>query len=306
MAAQYGLPPEFVGRIMNLSDLNAIENRQIKAAPTVRTTTDPLGLTTQSVTTKELPQYGGGPARPAGSAPRGQARPAVPGGGGGANSVNNIAQQLVEGTMDPSQLPRRSAAYLQILDKANAYSQQKYGKPFDIAQATTDYKFANEPATQNTLKYLNSLTGSQAGKGNLDKLVSQSDALSRTDFPALNNAEAWARLQTGDPQIAGYRTTVLEVADQVAKILQGGGTGSGTSDTKLQQAASLFSIGFTKDQMRQTASDLRDLLGNRKRELIGGNRYLQKQFSGSSSGGGTNGQPTHIWTPNGLQPVGAK
>lgn len=185
--------------------------------------------------------------------------------------------------MDPSQLRKDAKAYPIILDRASQYSQQKYGKPFDIAQATIDYDYAKNTQTQNTLKYLNSLTGNPQTKtqGNLDKLIAMSDSIPRTPFPPVNDVEAWAKLKGGSGPMAAYAATITEVSDQVAKILQGGGSGSGTSDAKLRQAAELFQKGFNKEQIRDVATTLRDLLGNRKRELIGDNRYLQKQYGGS-------------------------
>jgi len=210
------------------------------------------------------------------------------GGAGGGLTADNFAQQsplhsqaqqLVDGLLDPSQLSKRHQTYNQVLSLAQQYSQMKYGQPFNAAQAQLDYKFAGNVGTQNTLKYLNSLTGADNKSGNLGKLIQTSDKINRTDFPALNDAAAWARLSTGDPMISRYHTDVIEVADQVAKILQGGGTGNATSDTKLKQAQELFRAGFSKDQMRGVADELRGLLANRKTELIGSNRYLQRQFS---------------------------
>ncbi len=93
-------------------------------------------------------------------------------------------------------------------------------------------------------------------------------------LPALNNVEQWAKLQTGDPQMAAYYATITEVSDQVAKILQGGGTGSGTSDAKLAQAQALFQKGFTPAQIIAVASSLKDLLSNRAKGVIGDNPYL--------------------------------
>jgi hypothetical protein len=194
----------------------------------------------------------------------------------GSWNANSIPVSLVDGNMDPSQLSKRSADYNAKLQQANEYSQQKYGRPFDIAKAQSDYKFATNPQTQNTLKYLNSLTGSDNRSGNLAALVSQSNKITRTTFPALNDTAAWARLQTGDPAMASYYAAVTEVSDQVAKILQG--SGGGTSDAKLKQASELFDKGFTKDQITGVASTLRTLLANRKSELVGDNRYLQKQY----------------------------
>lgn len=197
----------------------------------------------------------------------------------GSWNPNGIPVAMVEGNMDPSQLSKRSKDYDTKIEQANAYSMQKYGKPFNIAQAQSDYKYATAPQTQNTLKYLNSLTGPDGNAGNLGELIKSSNSVSRTQFPALNDAAAWARLESGDPGITAYRTTALEVADQAAKILQGGGTGSGTSDAKLKQASEIFDSGFTKGQIQANAQTLRTLLANRKKEMIGDNRYLTKQYS---------------------------
>ena len=108
-----------------------------------------------------------------------------------------------------------------------------------------------------------------------------------TQFPALNDTAAWVRLQAGDPKMAAYYATVTEVADQVAKIMQGGGTGGGTSDAKMKQATDLFDKGFNKDQITAIGTQLRNLLANRKKELIGGNRYLVKQFPNVVAPNGT-------------------
>lgn len=286
IAADYGLPADFVGKPLNLSQFSSLERTAIAAAPTTTTTTDTLGQSTTSTRKKQLPARIAPVAVP-GVTPAPAQRPAaVPGGAaatpaaalGGGTMIQSIAKQLVDGDMDPSQLTKRGNDFYPIMNAANQYSQQQYGKPFDVAKATTDYKFANEPSTQNTLRYLNSLTGRNNAGGNLDKLINISDSVGRTRFPAINDVENWTRLQTGSQKIADYHTAVTEVADQVAKILQGGGSGSGTSDAKLNQAASLFASGFSADQLKGVASTLRDLLSNRKNELIGDNRYLQRYF----------------------------
>lgn len=193
-------------------------------------------------------------------------------------TAGSLAESLVEGNMDPSQLSKRSKDYHRDLKAANDYSMKKYGKPFDIAQATIDYKFAGTPATQNTLNYLNSLVGSDNKGGNLATLVDLSNKINRTEFPPLNDVQAWAKLNTGNRLMAQYHTAVTEVADQFAKIMQGGGTGNGTSDAKIKQGLDLFRTGFTKDQIAGVAETSRDLLSNRKKEMIGNNRYLIKQY----------------------------
>jgi hypothetical protein len=78
--------------------------------------------------------------------------------------------------------------------------------------------------------------------------------------------------------MAAYHAAVTEVADQVAKIMQGGGSGNGTSDAKMRQAMDLFNTGFNRDQIKSVASTLQTLLANRKQGLIGNNSYLQRRY----------------------------
>lgn len=196
----------------------------------------------------------------------------------GGDVINHTAQQLVDADEDPSQLTKRSKNYDAQVAAADDYSLRNYGVHWSPAQATLDYNFAKAPATQNTLKYLNSLTGKDGRGGNLKVLVDSSNKIDRTDFPAVNNYEAWAKLQAGNPAMAAYYAQITEVADQVAKILQAGGTGNGTSDAKLKQATDLFNKGFSKQSIQAVAEALHPLLGNRQKEMIGNNRYLIKQY----------------------------
>lgn len=193
---------------------------------------------------------------------------------GGAQS---LATQLVNGLIAPAELSKRTtgtASYNDVLTAADAYSMATTGKHFNVAQADRDYKFAQRPVTQDTLNYLGSLVGSADGEGgNLDELVTLSNGIDRTSFPPVNNIEAWVRYSAGDPKIAAFQATATEVADQVAKILQGGG-GSGTSDAKLQQAANLFNTNFTKDQLVATVNALKPLLANRAKSMVKDNPYL--------------------------------
>lgn len=196
--------------------------------------------------------------------------------------LSHPAMKLVDGTLAPQELSKRatkgSDSYNNIIKAADDYSLARYGKNFDFQKADNDWKYATQKGTQDTFKFLNSLTGRDNQSGNLGDLIKKSDSITRTDFPAINDKLAWARINAGDPSMAGYLTNVTEVADQVAKVLQGGGTGSGTSDTKLKQAQEMFRNGWSKDSMREVATTLRQLLGNRKSEMIGDNRYLQKQY----------------------------
>lgn len=198
--------------------------------------------------------------------------------------LTSQSAKLVDGSEDPTQMTKRAKNYDQIVKEADAYSRTRYGAPFNLAQAQIDFKEAQNPSVRSTLRYLNSLTGSGEDNhtgnpsGNLAEISKLSKSIGRTDFPALNDKAAWLRMETGDPKMAAYHTAVTEVADQIAKILQGGGAGGGTSDTKLKQAQDMLSTRFSSDQLDGVVTELRSLLGNRQKSLIQDNRYLEKQF----------------------------
>lgn len=201
--------------------------------------------------------------------------------GYGANT-QSLAQQLVDGMLAPSDLSKRATgdtSYNDVLTAADKYSMATLGKHFDVAKANRDYKFATNTATQNTLNFLKSLIGTDNGSGtltggNLDELKNISDSIDRTSFPALNDTKKWASLATGNADYAQFQAVATEVADQVAKILQGGTSGGGTSDAKLQQASNLFNTGFSKAQLNGVIASLQPLLKNRATSMIGDNPYL--------------------------------
>lgn len=206
--------------------------------------------------------------------------------------ISELADAVISGQADPSQIRGNGNSSKAVLAKIHEKDPN-----FDIAKAQSDYKYAGEGSTKNTLNYLNSLTGADNKSGNLGELVTQSNGLPRTQLPPLNDAITWARLNSGSPQMAAYHATLTEVADQVAKILQGGGTGGGTSDAKLKQANELFQKGFTTQQIESVAGDLRKLLANRKEGIVGDNTYL-KRWYGIPGQSGTPGLPA---PPGGAQ-----
>lgn len=195
-----------------------------------------------------------------------------------------LAKDLYQNRLTPAQLAKRKPEYQsQVLREADILARADGLSGFDFEKAQRDWHFADNIGTQNQLKFLNSLTGQDNQGGNLQKLIDISDKVKRTSFPALNDVAAWARLAVGDVNISAYRTTALEVADQAAKILQGGTTGNGTSDAKLKQAADMFDTAFSKDVIKNgVALPLRTLLGERKKGILGvgasSNAYLLKDY----------------------------
>ncbi len=219
---------------------------------------------------------------------------------GTSEEIAGQAMDLVEGDLVPSQLSKRSKSFNTILKAARDYSISKYGKPFDFEKAQRDYQFAQNIGTQNTLKYLNSLTGNPktGEKGNLQLLVDISNGVDRSDFPAINDLDAWGKLQTGDPKYIPLYNVAVDVSDQFAKIMAGGGSGNVTSDKKIEQGLKMFRTGFSKSEVQAAASSTLQMLSNRKREFIGTNRYLQKDY-GSGGDNQSQVEPSG-WTHKGL------
>lgn len=186
---------------------------------------------------------------------------------------DSLVNNVMSGKTPPSEIPGGSKVKSMVEARIS-----QLDKNYDPTKADSDFKYANEKSTKDLLNYLTSLTGKNGNGGNLEDLVRKSDRIDRTDFPPLNDRIGWAKLNSGSREIAEYYTTITEVADQVAKILQGGGSGGGTSDAKLRQASELFDKGFTKDQIRGVSDSLKSLLGNRKDAIIGDNYYLNRWY----------------------------
>ncbi|MBV9179873.1 MAG: hypothetical protein JO356_01060 [Acidobacteria bacterium] len=275
MAQDYGLPANFVGKPMTVANLAQLERNQINAAPTTTSTTDPLGLTTTSTKTKQLPANSGVPQASSGGArragaPAGGSNSNAAGGGNGS-VIDSTARRLVEGDMDPSQLKKDDKGYPIILDRADKYSQQKYGKPFDIAQASSDYQYARNPQTQNTLKMINGMT--EKG-GAIEIAEKQASNLPQFDEATLNKVFNAASTEFGSTAASNFHTAMLGLADEYSKVMGGGIS----SDTGRDQALSLLRASYSKGQLAGAIAIMRQDISARKSALVGTNRYLVRQY----------------------------
>lgn len=180
----------------------------------------------------------------------------------GQNDLESQAQMLANGQMAPSEIKGGRGDAGRILARANELRQQNGQEPLNVAQADIDYSFLKSPKTQETLSYLNSVDKS------LNRVSELSHKINRTNFPLVNSAEFKALAATGDTDEARYVTAVTEVADQVAKILQGGG--NTTSDKKMQQALDVLNGTGSKAVIDAKVDELKHLLANRKAGLTEG------------------------------------
>ncbi len=208
----------------------------------------------------------------------------------GTYNMNSIPVSLVEGNMDPSQLSKRSKDYNQKLEQANQYSMQKFGKPFDIAQAQTDYTYAKNAQTQNTLKMIQGMV--EPG-GAIEIAQNAARNLPKFNNATLNKVFNAAATEFGSTDATNFHTSMLGLADEYSKIM-GGGT---ATDTGRQQALDILKAAYSKNQLAGAIQVMRNDIAARQKAMIGDNRYLQKQFGQQQPGGqpsssGQTGQPT--------------
>lgn len=200
----------------------------------------------------------------------------------GSWNMTSIPVSLVEGNMDPSQLSKRSADYNQKLQDANAYSLQKYGKPFDIAQATTDYKQANNPQVQSMLKMVGAMS---APNGELAIAVNAAKALPQLNSTIVNKVFNISETQFGSDAVTNFHTAMIGFSDLYAKVM-GGGVGT---DALRQSAMDVLKDGYSHGQIEGSIKVLQQQIEARKSQMIGNNPYLRKQFGGQAQSQNTGG-----------------
>lgn len=198
-------------------------------------------------------------------------------GSGGAKDANgnwnpnSLPVSLVEGNMDPSQLSKRGKDYNMQLQLANQYSTEKYGKPFNIAQAQTDYKYANQGQTQNTLKMIDGM--SEPG-GAIDIASKAAQNLPQFNSATANKVFNATATEFGNTEASNFHTAMLGLADEYSKVMGGGVS----SDTGRQQALDVLKASYSKGQLSGAIQIMQRDIAARKSALIGDNRYLQNQF----------------------------
>jgi len=150
---------------------------------------------------------------------------------------------------------------------------------FNWQASEAGYKFASAPGTQTTVRFLNNI------EKTLPVLERASADFKRSGVRIINRATLAAKSQFGDTSVVTFDFARNILADEIAKILQGGGTGSGTSDAKLQQAQQLLAGDMTPAQFDAAIAAARELLSTRKVSLTEGTFMEATPPAGSSPAG---------------------
>jgi hypothetical protein len=141
--------------------------------------------------------------------------------------IDMYAQLLLNNKMAPSQLQiqaggmgQQGRAFLRQVQMAA----MRQNPDFNFEEAESTYQLTKSPAFQNTVRYMDSVISSAPRALQTARLLANGRV---RGINALINA---GKNQFNNVDLKRFKTDVLFVSDEIAKILQGGGSGSGTSD----------------------------------------------------------------------------
>lgn len=198
-----------------------------------------------------------------------------------ADDAKTIAQQLIDHKMAPSQLQlfggfgTAGAAFKRMV----GVEALKLDPNFDWEQSESDYQFGKSAGFQASIRFMDSVQES------MPQLLKNAKALANGDFRSLNAVINAGKNEFNSVNLKKFQTDTLLVGDEVAKILQGGGTGSATSDAKLTQAQKILSTSDSVPAIAGALEEINALLSFRRKSLTRGT-YLERQ---------TQSAPDAIW-----------
>ncbi len=191
------------------------------------------------------------------------------------SQIDSAARAVTEGRMSPAQAAQ---AFGGFGGNASAFKREMnlrvlQMKPdFNFQEAESSYKFGSSAATQGTVRYIDNIRNTIPA---MQKLV---DKMDLGGIRLVNRASLAAQKQFGEGDVAAYELMQTLVSDELAKILQGGGTGSQTSDAKIQQALGLMQHDMSPAQWRAVLSTANEMLDIRSKALKSGT-FMDKSGS---------------------------
>jgi hypothetical protein len=116
--------------------------------------------------------------------------------------------------------------------------------------------------------------------GTLDQLRDQTDKLLNMKIPKFNSWKNFIEYNIGDPALAGFKQTVIGVADDYAKVM-GGGVGSDSSRLEIVNS---LSDAHNPEQMEAALDAARKAVASQVRARIGKNRVMFQLYGDSVPG----------------------
>jgi hypothetical protein len=150
---------------------------------------------------------------------------------------------------------------------------KKLDPEFDFEAASAEYVLTKSPGFQNTVRYMDSVQES------IPLVIDRAKTLANGDVRSINSLLNAGKNQFNNVDLKRFQTDALLVADEIAKILQGGGTGSGTSDAKLSQAQKILTETDSPAAIAAALGDVNQLIGFRRKALTRGTYMENAQNS---------------------------
>jgi hypothetical protein len=163
---------------------------------------------------------------------------------------------------------------------------------FDFEQAASDFNFGKNPAFQSTVRMMDSATNS------MNRLQQSANALANGRVRSINALINMGKNQFNSVDLKKFQTDALLVGDEVGKVIQGGGTGSGVSDAKLKQAQDLFKTSDDPTVIGAAINEVSQILNYRRKAVTRGT-YMENVPAMIPEAGGKSGTPIAVKAPDG-------
>ena len=202
-------------------------------------------------------------------------------------SARAVAQDIIAHRMSPEQMSSMFGGFGptgQVFKRMVYGEAKKLDPEFNFEQASAEYGFAKSPGFQNTVRYMDGLLNS------LPRLQDAANKLNNGSVKSINSLINAGKSQFNSVDLKAFNTDRTLIGDEVAKILQGGGTGSGTSDKKLEQAQKIFGESDDPAVIAAAIKEVYPLIGNRRSTLTRGT-YMEHQSRVGEQPGGAPGGP---------------
>lgn len=201
------------------------------------------------------------------------------------DDAKQAAQLVINHQMSPSQMTATFGGFGaagQAFKRMVVREATKIDPNFNFEQAESEYGLVKSPAFQNTVRYMDSVQES------IPMVIDRANKLANGNIRGVNALMNMGKDQFNGVDLKKFQTDRTLVADEIAKILQGGGTGSGTSDAKLKQASEILGSTDSPRAIAAAMGDVQQLIGFRRKAMTRGT-YMEgtsAKGAGPAAGGG--------------------
>jgi hypothetical protein len=208
-------------------------------------------------------------------------------------TARNMADDILNHRLAPDQIATLRGRGNGALGRMIYDEAKKIDPSFNWEQASSEYNLARSQGFQNTVRYMDSVQES------IPLVLDRAKKLANGNVRAISSLVNAGKNQFNDVDLKKFETDRALVADEIAKILQGGGTGSGTSDMKLRQAGEILKSTDSPAAIAGALGDVQQLIGYRRKALTRGTYLDKPEASSGGNAGGGSGADGHVIRLNG-------